>query len=84
MRRCFLLAATLGVAAAAQCQLAADACTCANLSPDCGWSRSTESCEEGKDTDCQECADQAICDGDQLKVLVGSDGAPHSPPFRFR
>jgi hypothetical protein len=79
MRRCFLFATSLGVATAAiQCSLATDACTCATLSPDCGWSRNTETCEAGKDTDCQECPGQDICDGDQLKVLVSPDGAPPS------
>jgi len=64
---------------AIDCSVATRPCDCAALGGQCGWSTSEWRCEAGKDTDCNECAEQTECGGPGL-VMANAANCPARVP----
>jgi len=61
------------------CLEATRPCDCVGLGGLCGWSTSNWRCESGKDTDCNECAEQTECGGPGV-TMANQDNCPATPP----
>jgi len=64
------------------CPSATRPCDCVALGGACGWSTSSWRCESGKDTDCNECAEQTECGGPGL-VMKHQDACPVQVPSQL-
>lgn len=67
---------------AVNCLAATRPCECVALGGLCGWSTSEWRCESGKDTDCNECAEQTECGGPGVE-MVHQDNCPAAIPSQL-
>jgi len=64
------------------CLQATRPCDCVTLGGKCGWSTTDWKCESGKDTDCNECAEQVECGGPGV-ALADSVLCPKEKPSQL-
>jgi len=64
------------------CLEATRPCDCRALGGLCGWSTSNWRCESGKDTDCNECAEQTECGGPGV-IMAHQVGCPTVLPSQL-
>jgi len=67
---------------AINCPSAVRPCDCVALGGLCGWSTSSWRCESGKDTDCNECAEQTECGGPGVG-MVHQEACPDKVPSQL-
>lgn len=67
---------------AINCLAATRPCECVALGGLCGWSTSEWRCESGKDTDCNECAEQTECGGPGVE-MAHQDNCPAAIPSQL-
>jgi len=64
------------------CPSATRPCDCVSMGGMCGWSTSSWRCESGKDTDCNECAEQTECGGPGVD-MKRQDSCPGEAPSQL-